>query len=36
MYLVTVKSAVEISQNFVAFLEYINFTTFEIFQQTSE
>ena len=26
MYVVTVKSTVEISQNFVAFSEYINFT----------
>ena len=26
-YVVTVKSAVEISQNFVAFSEYMNFTT---------
>ena len=31
MYLVPVKSKVEISQNFVAFSEYINFTMFVFF-----
>ena len=31
-YVVTVKSTVEISQNFVAFLEYMNFTTSFEFQ----
>ena len=36
MYVVTVKSTVEISQNFVAFSEYMNFNFFVIFSMSKK